>query len=337
MRAFVFEEPGAGNVKQVDIKTLHKEDVLLKVERCGVCGTDIHIWAGTEPAARNVILGHEYAGVIVEIGSKVEGYSVGERVAIDPNITCGVCEFCRDGKVNLCSNLRALGVDIDGGFAEYSIVPFSQIYKIPAQISWNEAAMVEPLACALHGVDRAEIMAGMDVAIIGGGPIGLMMIQLVRLKGANKILLSEKSQWRRSIAESLGADIIIDPAKASLREQIKRYGNPDVVIECVGMPQCQEEAVTIAKRGGTVLLFGCGPIGKSFSVGSFDVYFNELTIKGSALNPFTHARAIKLISQKRIDVKSLVSDEIGLEEISHLLRSGYQEKDLKIVVNPAHS
>ncbi len=335
MKAFKFKKPGSGSLVQLDIRTLQEEEVLLKVGRCGVCGTDIHIWNGTEPAAQNVILGHEYAGTIIKMGSNVKNYSINERVAVDPNISCGVCEFCRKGKINLCSNLKALGVDIDGGFAEYSIVPSSQLYKIPDNISWEEAAMIEPLACAIHGIDEAAIIPGMEVMIIGGGAIGLMMVQLAHLRGASRIMLSEKSQWRRNLAQSFGADIIFDPVKTPIKEQIKKYGSPDCTIECVGDPKCQEEAVAITKRGGTALLFGCGPMGKNFKVGSFDIYFNELTIKGAALNPFTHGRAIKLISQKRIDVKPLVSGEIGLGELEDLLRNGYnKEKVLKIVVNP---
>ncbi|NLG84256.1 MAG: alcohol dehydrogenase catalytic domain-containing protein [Firmicutes bacterium] len=226
IKAFIFDRPGCGQVETVELREPAPDEVLLKVEACGVCGTDVHIWAGTEPAAGHVILGHEFAGEIVEIGDQVTGYDIGDRVAVDPNIACGTCPACREGRVNLCSSLKALGVDIDGGFAEYCLVPARQLYRLDEKTTWEEAVMVEPLACALHGIDRAQLRAGQSVLVIGGGPIGLLMLQLARLQGAGRLALSEKSSWRRSLGLKYGADVLYDPANGRLADQIPVADRP---------------------------------------------------------------------------------------------------------------
>lgn len=335
MKAFVFERPGAGQVREVERLQPGPGQVLLKVESCGVCGTDVHIWHGNEPAAHHVILGHEFAGTVAAVGEGVTAYQPVDRVAVDPNIACGVCSSCQEGRVNLCTRLKALGVDLDGGFAEYCLAPATQLYPLPAQVSWDEAAMIEPLACALHGIDRAEVAVGTTVLVIGGGPIGLLMLQLAKLRGADRLILSERLAKRRELGAKYGADLLLDPEKGQLSDQIPEGERPHVVIECVGRPETQAEAVRVARRGGTVLLFGCGPLGKVFPMDSFEIYSKELSVKGSALNPFTHLRALRLIAEGRLDVGSLVTRAVPLAELPALLATGIGEDDLKVVVHPA--
>ena len=334
MKAYLFAEPGKGQVVDKPVPEPKSGSVLVKVASCGVCGTDFHILAGTEPAARQVVLGHEFAGTVVALGEGVQDLSVGDHVAIDPNITCGHCAACRVGEVNLCANLQALGVDIDGGFAEYCLVPTNQLYHIPASLSWDAASLVEPLACAIHGIDRADIRPGESVLLIGGGPIGLLMVQLARSKGAARVWVSERSAFRRQKALALGADEVLDPSAGEPAEQLQGR-EPDRVIECVGLPQTQEQAVRAARRGGTVLLFGCGPVGQTFPVGSYEIYSRELTIRGAALNPFTHGRAVEMIAAGRIDAAGLVTRTLSLEDLPSLLLKGPAEQDLKVVVHPA--
>ncbi|MHC1783980.1 MAG: alcohol dehydrogenase catalytic domain-containing protein [Anaerolineaceae bacterium] len=212
MKAFIYQEPGKGVVCEKTILDPGLAEAQLKVAMCGVCGTDMRIWRGLEPAAHQISLGHEFAGEITKLGDKVTNYSVGDRVVVDPNIYCHACEFCMNGEVNLCENLKALGVDIDGGFAQYCNVPVTQIQKIPDGLSFEEAAFVEPLACALNGIDRAEIKPGQSVMIIGAGPIGLIMVLLAKLRGASQVMLSEKVEWRRSQGKKFGADIVYNPS-----------------------------------------------------------------------------------------------------------------------------
>ena len=334
MKAFTFIEPGKGHVSEKSEGISGPNEVLVKVAMCGVCGTDMQIWRGTEPSARKVTLGHEFAGEIVKVGEKVTSYGLGDRVVIDPNIYCHSCEFCLNGEVNLCENLRALGVDIDGGFAQFCVVPVTQLQKIPDSLSFQEAAFVEPIACALNGIERADIKPGQSVMIIGAGPIGLLMLQLAKLRGAGKVYLSEKVPWRCQKGLEMGADIALNPDDAPLARQISLKDRPKVVIECVGAPSSQAESIQIVQRGGTVILFGDGHEGQKFEVGSYDFYYKNLVVKGAALNPFTQNRALNLLIGKRINVSALLSRVISLDELPDLLDKGYGAEDVKILVNP---
>ncbi len=334
MKAFVFEKPGKGSIKNVDLREIEDEEVLIKVERCGVCGTDFHIWRGTEPASQNVILGHEYGGKIIKVGKKAHGFYEGERVSVDPNISCNHCEYCKDAKPNLCTNLKALGVDIDGGFSEYSIVPFKQLYKIPNAVPIDDVALIEPLACCIHGIERLNINVGDKVLVIGGGTIGLIMVQLAKISGASKVILSEISDYKRKIAEELGADVTLNPQEEDLLDFLKKDELPDKVIESVGIPSTQEQAIKVSKRGGKILMFGCGPMGETFKVGSFEIYNNELSIIGSALNPFSHQKAVKMVIGRKINLEPLVTRRITLENLPSLLEKGGEKEDIKIVVEP---
>ena len=334
MKAFIFEQPGSGSIREVEWKSPGFKEVLIKVKRCGICGTDLRIWAGTEPSARNVVLGHEYSGEVVELGSGISRVKVGDRVTVDPNIACQTCEFCLTGKVNLCSNLKALGVDIDGGFAQYCVVPETQLYPIPDYMTWDEAALVEPVACAIHGINSAEIIPGDTVLIMGGGPIGLIMLQLAKLRGASRILLSEITPSRRDFARQLGADSVIDPSNSPLADVIPPENAPDVVIECIGNPSTQAEAIRIVKRGGRVVLFGDGQLDATFPVSSYIFYYKNLTVRGAALNPYTHLPALKLLAEKKIASSPLISRIIPLEQLKDVLENGYLASDIKILVAP---
>ena len=334
MKAFTFYEPGKGIVSEKSMQDPGQGEALVRVAACGICGTDMRIWRGTEPSARNVTLGHEFAGEIVKVGEKVTQFGVGERVVIDPNIYCHTCDFCLNGEVNLCENLQALGVDINGGFAQYCVVPITQLQKIPDTLPFQEAAFVEPLACALNGIDRAEIKAGQTVMIIGAGPIGLLLLQLAKLRGAGKVLLSETVDWRRQKGLEIGADEVYDPRDAPLSDQIPLKERPKVVIECVGAPSTQAESIQIVQRGGTVILFGDGNQSETFQVGSYDFYYKNLTVKGAALNPFTQSRALNLLIHRKIDVTSLLSRVIPLNDLPGLLETGYDTKDIKVLVDP---
>lgn len=334
MKAFTFIEPGKGKVDEKSEGIPGPGEVLVKVAMCGVCGTDMRIWRALEPGARNISLGHEFAGEVVSLGEGVKNYLVGDRVVIDPNIYCHTCEYCLNGQVNLCENLRALGVDINGGFAQYCVVPVTQLQKIPDSLSFKDAAFVEPIACALNGIDRAEVKPGQSVLIIGAGPIGLLMLQLVKISGAGRIMVSERVASRRNKALELGADETYNPEDAPLAEQIPLKERPHVVFECVGAPATQAESIKIVKRGGTVILFGDGHENERFEVGSFDFYYKNLIVKGAALNPYTQTRALNLLIGKRIDVNALLSRVIGLDELPALLNKGYGPDDIKILVDP---
>ena len=224
-----------------DLPTPHAGpgELVLRNQVCGVCGTDVHIYHG-EPGSADVnppvVLGHEYSGEVVEVGEGVTGFAVGDHVTVDPNIYCGHCAYCQNGKKQLCPSMEAIGVTRDGGFAQYSRIPASQAFKLEPTVPWEAAAMAEPLACCLHGIDLAGIQVGDKVCVVGGGAIGLLMVQLAKLSGASQIVLSEPNEKRRQVGLQLGANTALDPTRPDAQEAFAQVlgGGANVVIECVG-------------------------------------------------------------------------------------------------------
>ncbi len=308
--------------------------VLVRVRACGVCGTDRHIYEGEFPAAPGVVLGHEYAGEVVEVGPGVSDLEPGQKVAVDPNIACGICRPCRMGKVHLCESLTAVGVNYDGGFAEYSLVPRAQLYPFSGDLDWAEAAMAEPVACCLHGIDLAGIRGGETVLVIGGGAIGQIHAQLARLSGAGRVALTDPVLRRRELAREMGVDLLLDPSAQSLDEmRAALHGGADVVIEAVGSAATAEQSIALAARGGTVIWFGVAAPEARSAVSPYDIYRREITLRGSFVNPFTHERALALLTGGRLRVGPLITRRIGLDEVPAVLATPARD-DLKVVAIP---
>ena len=215
MRVAELQKPHDLRVKSKTIRPLGPGEVLVKIESCGVCGTDLHILEGKSRSRFPVVLGHEFAGFVEDPGTT--DFAVGTHVAVDPNIVCGTCAYCRRGLIHLCSGLRALGVDIDGGMAEFCLVPTKQIYVLPHGMSAEESMFIEPVSCAIHGMDMAQVKTGDVVLILGGGTIGLVMLQLVKHAGASAVVVSEPVAWKRAIAGDLGATIVVDRPQTILK------------------------------------------------------------------------------------------------------------------------
>lgn len=336
MKAAQFEKPHSLKVISKPLRTLKSGELLVKVEACGVCGTDVHIVEGTSRSTPPVVLGHEYAGRVEDIGNDVKGVSPGNRVAIDPNIACGTCFYCRRGLVHLCANLRALGVDIDGGMAEFCIVPAEQAYRLPDSMPAELSAFIEPVSCAVHGIDKAAIRGGDTVVVIGGGTIGLIMMQLARNAGAGRTIVVEPLPHKQAIAQKSGADVILDPASVDIRSAILDLTNvgADVVIECVGKPETMRLAIDLARRGGIVEFFGVCPIGESIAVEPNQVYFKELTIVGSYVNPHTFDRAIMMLQSQRVRIDAFQIDRFPLDGVHEALRYQREGKTMKSIIQP---
>ncbi|MDB5077610.1 MAG: iditol 2-dehydrogenase [Chloroflexi bacterium] len=312
--------------------------VVLRVAACGICGTDRHIFHGDYPSALPVVLGHEFAGVVVA-ASEASHSLLGVSAAIDPNISCGSCVFCRRGDVCLCPNRVALGVDLDGGLAELVEVPESQVYSLPAGFPVELGALCEPLACCLRALDLAKVAPGMSVAIVGGGIIGQLMVQLVRLAGATSIVLITRQYGRRKLAEQFGATATMDPRSVDVVSTVTDSTGPapggvDVAIECVGAVETFEQCVAMARRGGTVLVFGVTPQGETARISPFEIFAKELSILGSYLNPLTHGRAVELAASGRLDLAPLISHRVGLAELPDMLAHGPEPSEVKVLVTP---
>jgi 2-desacetyl-2-hydroxyethyl bacteriochlorophyllide A dehydrogenase len=316
MLAALFNSPH--NLRLVDypLTKLESDQVLVKVGACGICGTDFHIYHGKAPAKAPVIIGHEYAGEIVEKGNDVSNFSVGDKIAVNPNIHCGYCEFCKTGKIHLCRNLKALGVTVNGGFAQYSKVLVTQAYKIPGNYSVKHAAFAEPLSCCLHGIVQANIKIGDSVAIIGAGTIGLFMVQLARLKGSSKIIVFDPVPEKRKLAAELNADYVFDPADDEFISKTKEVtsGGTDIVIECAGNESAAQISLDLVRKGGTIVIFGLSSSDSFLKLNLQTLFHNELTIKSSLLNPYTFQTAVDLLITGRIKVDLFNTHYFSLED-----------------------
>ena len=310
--------------------------MLVKVKACGVCGTDIHIYEGTADSRPPVILGHEYAGLVEGVGNNVANFKSGDRVVIDPNIVCGHCHYCQLGLPHFCESLAALGVHTDGGFAKYSVVPESQLYNLPSNIPFDWGCFIEPISCAIHGIDLAGIKAGDNVVIIGTGAIGLIMIQLVRLHGADKLIIAEPTKERRDIARRLNSDIVVDPIKENLKDVVysNTYDGADVVIECAGTPKTIRATFDLVKRGGTIIFFGVCDRDSTITIRPQEIYLKELTIIGSYINPNTFSRAIDLLSLNKIDLTHFSIKKHSLDELFKAFKYHKEQRYLKNVIVP---
>lgn len=337
MKAAVFYEPGVIKVQEWPDPVISGDEVLIRVMAAGVCGTDLHIFDGAEGASEcypPVILGHEFAGIVEGTGPDVKHVRIGDHVTADPNRGCGVCPECQRGRYHFCPDMFATGVTGDGGFARYAKVREEQVYKIADAVPFEEAAMCEPLSCCLHGIEQAKISPGDTVLVIGGGTIGLLMVQLAHLAGAGTVIVSEPVEKKHALARKAGADYCINPEKATPFDLIAEKGIPgiDVSIECVGRADTMQDALTYVSRGGHVLFFGLTPPDAEIPVRPFDVFRKELTITSSFVNPHTMGRAAALISSGKLILSDLISDRLSLDEIHQAFK--IRGKNGKMMIFP---
>ncbi|WP_164761863.1 MULTISPECIES: zinc-dependent alcohol dehydrogenase family protein [unclassified Mesorhizobium] len=339
MKAVRLEAVGGITLRDVDMPDIGADELLVRIEACGVCGTDRHLFHGEFPCTPPVTPGHEFSGLVEAIGKSVSGFAIGDRVTGDPNIACGRCARCHAGQVNLCSNLRAIGIHRDGGFAEYLALPQKQAFVLPAGLNPLHGAFCEPLGCCLHGVDLAGIKPGSSVVVLGGGVIGLLTVQLARLAGATTIILSTRQASRRALAEDLGATVTIDPTAADVIDAIAGRvglvpGGVDVVFECAGVRETVEQSMRLTRAGGTVVIVGVTPQGVKAEFEPFDLLFRELKVLGSFLNPYTHRRAAELIASGTIEIDRLISRQVSLEEAPAVIANPPAPGEVKVLVVP---
>lgn len=330
MKALVLTETEKMTVQEIEQPAIEEHEVLVKVKHCGICGTDVHIFHG-EPGSSEVhppiVLGHEFSGEVVETGREVTNLKKGDRVAVDPNLYCGKCGYCRQGRVQLCDNLSAIGVTRNGGMAEYCAAPESACHKLTEDVPFQVGAMVEPLSCVLHGLDQIDDIKPHDnVLIIGGGFIGSLFLQAIKLKSPAKIAVCELMEEKHAKLVALGADETHTDVFA-IEETF------DIVIECVGRPQTSEAAVNHAAKGGNVLLFGVPSPSTKISLPAYDIFSKELTISGSFINPYTLEDAVQYLSGSKVEVDSLFSHVLSLEEVPEILKNYSKHGITKAIID----
>lgn len=315
-------------------------EVLIQVKACGVCGTDVHIYEGGKGAAAvtpPTILGHEFSGVVVKAGAAVRSCQPGDRVCIDPNCYCGTCAACRSGLAHFCTQMAGYGTTVDGGFAEYCAVDARQVYRLGAHTSFAQGAMAEPAACCLHGIDLCGIRPGHQVVVIGGGMIGLLMVQLARLAGAARVALVEPVAAKRETGRKLGVDVCIDPQQQDPAAALRQGGLTwvNTVIECVGRPETIAQAIDLAGSKAVVMMFGLTKPDETVPLKPFTVFEKELELKASYINPYTQARALELIDTGRLDVTSMVCPPCSLEALPGILARPDLRAKGKYIIDPS--
>jgi L-iditol 2-dehydrogenase len=347
MLAAVYHGPQDLSIENVAVPQITPDEMLLKVESASICGTDLRIFHGNHRmyAPGTVrIPGHEVVGRLAAVGSNVTGFEQNDRVFIAPNMGCGHCRQCVSGNNNLCPNYAAIGVTMDGGFAQYMKIPAQavrqgNVMKINAEVDAAVAALIEPFACVLRGQTTLNIKPGDIVLIMGAGPIGIMHLLLAKLSGASRVLVSEPMPARKDQALNFGAHRVIDPVNEDLEQILLAESNgqgADVIIVAAPVHQAQESAIKLVAISGRINFFGGLP--KDKPVIQFDsnaVHYKELLITGTtACSTADCVRAAEIVNSGRIDLSGLVSKRFPLQEAVQAFAAAEDRNSLKVVIEP---
>jgi L-iditol 2-dehydrogenase len=324
-------------------------EVSLRVASVGVCGSDVHYYEhgriGSQVVTTPIIMGHEFSATVAELGAGVESLAVGQLVAVEPGISCGQCEPCRQGHPNLCPNVRFCGTPpIDGVFAEYTVMPAENCFPLPDTFDAVAAAMLEPLGIAIHTVDLAHLKSGQTVAVLGAGPIGLLIAAVAKAAGASEIYMTEPLAYRRQSALDYVADAALDPYAPKkgghdVVDEIKRLTRGrgvDVAFEAAGVPETPQQAATMARIGGKVIIAGI-PADDTMTMNASTVRHKGLTIKLVRRMKHTYPRAIRLVETGMVDVKPLATHLLPLERIAEAfeLVAAYEDGVIRAVIQVA--
>ncbi len=332
MRAAVWERPGELKVQERPDPEPGEDEIVVKVGACGMCGTDLHIAEGEfPPTPYPIVPGHEFAGEVVAVGGAVEDVSVGMHVAVDPSLFCGHCDYCRVQHGNLCRNWNAIGDTVDGAFAELVKAPAKNAYALPEGTSLRTGALVEPLACAVHGMRRLQPGTGDSVLLTGAGTMGLLLLQLLVHGGAAGIVVVDRNEKRLELARSLGAAAVETSVGAALDAHGEGF---DCVVDATGVPPVIQEGVDAVRRGGKLMIFGVAPQEARVEISPFRIYNDEITIVGSMAVLFTFVQAIEMLQAGAVKTEPLLTHTFpldGFEDALEAMRSG---AGLKIQVLP---
>ena len=332
----IMTEPGKIIFQNVVVPNVSDNQIKVKMKCIGVCGSDIHVYHGKHPyTSYPVVQGHEVSAVVEEIGNKVTNVCVGDIVTIQPQIVCGTCYPCTHGLYNDCESLKVMGFQSTGMASEYFVVDSNKALKLPDTITYEQGAMIEPLAVAVHAVRRYGDIKGKKVLVLGGGPIGNLVAQVAKAKGALEVLLSEISEYRLKVAEVCGVSTI-SPMKNDLGEKIiEAFGKDkaDVTFECVGINNTMEQAITYARKGSDIVVVGVfadyGTINMGF------VQDHELRLIGTAMyREEDYLEAIKLVEAKKIELDALITNHVPFLEYDNAYKIIEEKKDevMKVII-----
>ncbi|MFF3469143.1 zinc-dependent alcohol dehydrogenase family protein [Streptomyces sp. NPDC001984] len=329
MKAAVIEAPGKVTVTTVPDPTPGPREVVVDVAACGLCGTDLHILQGEFAPTLPVIPGHEFAGEVVGLGSEVTELAVGDRVAVDPSLYCNECHYCRAGRNNLCDRWQAIGVTVAGGAAEYAVAPVANCVRLPDHIDVQNAALIEPLSCAVRGYDVLNSRLGSHVLIYGSGTMGLMMLELAKRTGAASVDVVDVNPERLATAEKLGC------SQAALSaDELGRPAGWDVVVDATGNAAAIQDGLERVAKAGTFLQFGVSDYATTATISPYRIYNQEITITGSMAVLHSYERAADLFATGVLDPQVFISHRLPLTQYPQALEQFAAGQGRKIVVLP---
>jgi 2-desacetyl-2-hydroxyethyl bacteriochlorophyllide A dehydrogenase len=336
MQAVIFPAPETLAVEQVSDPTCGLDEVIVQVASTGICGTDVHIYRNEYLSDFPIIPGHEFAGEIIEVGTAVADFKLGDRVAVDPNLYCGRCHFCRNQQANHCLNWEGVGITRSGGFAQYVAAPARACYRVPDSLSDSQAAFIEPLACIVYALNRFRVWPGCEALIFGAGPMGLLLTQALRQSGVAQVVVVEKQPDRLALAGQLGATATVavnGDLEDTLRD-LAPFGFA-VVVDATGVPAVIEQAISFLKPRGQFLQFGVTPMDATITVRPFDILRHDWSIIGSFALCYTFEPAIAWLATGAIDVAPLISHTLPLTEFPLAFKDFAAGNTLKVQLRPA--
>jgi 2-desacetyl-2-hydroxyethyl bacteriochlorophyllide A dehydrogenase len=329
VKAAVISAPGTVGVETVDDPVPGPSDVVVRVAACGLCGTDLHILQGEFAPTLPIVPGHEFAGEIVAVGGRVAGLAVGDQVAVDPSLYCHECHYCRLGRNNLCERWAAIGVTVPGGAAEYAAAPAANCVKLPPHVRTQDAALIEPLSCAVRGYDILRSRLAAHVLIYGSGTMGLMMMELAKRTGAATVDIVDVNVERLATAKALGCS-----AAAVSADEIERSRGWDVVIDATGNAEAIQDGLGRVGKGGTFLQFGVADYAARAVIEPYRIYNQEITITGSMAVLHSYERAAELFAGGVLDPEVFISDRLPLADYAAALDRFRAGKGRKIQITP---
>lgn len=345
MKAVRYYAPLDVRVDEIPIPTINRNEILIKVEACAVCGSDLKAFKFGNPRLKPpIVMGHEFTGLITEVGKDTVGFSKGDRVVMSTSISCGKCLYCRKGWTNLCVDLAPMGFRYNGGMAEYTVIPERAIknghlVKVPDTIKPEIAALAEPLSCAVNSIEQCKIQKGDSVLIMGAGPMGILNACAARSAGAGKIIMTELNESRLKQARNFNIDILLHPGKENLKntvlEQTNGYG-ADIVIVAAPAAAPQEEALSLVRKKGTICYFASLPSGQSnLNIDSRLIHYNEIRVTGSSDSTTSHVKkALSILEDPSSDSGNIVSHILSLGEINRAFELMSSGEALRVVLKP---
>ncbi|MEM3693318.1 MAG: alcohol dehydrogenase catalytic domain-containing protein [Candidatus Bathyarchaeia archaeon] len=323
MQALVFHGPGNLKLDDVEKPKAKAGEIIIEVKAAGVCASDLRVFKGERSAKEGIILGHEVVGTIAEVGLGADGFHDGERVTLYPVVSCGLCFFCREGYPSICPDKRLFGFEYDGAFADYMRIPREvvgrgNVLKVPETISNEEAALTEPLACSINGIETLRLQVGETLLIVGAGPMGLLAMKVAKASGAGRIIVSELRKDRLEAARAMGADAVVNPKDEDLASRVKGETDglgADAALVSIGSPAAALDALRAVRKGGRINFFAGFPPATVIALDPNLIHYGLVTITASQNSTLTQfKRALTIMETHRVELKDIVTHRYLLKD-----------------------